>query len=84
MFPGAAPCSPLPLNGHCVNPLKVNPPAAVTRQSRTTRWREETRKGKERKREKTTTGSEKEMCSWIALWQPCGESKADCYVKVFI
>lgn len=61
VFPGAAPCSPLPLNGHCVNPLKVNPPAAVTRQSRTTRWREGTRKGK-KKREKTT-GNEKEMCS---------------------
>lgn len=31
--PGAAASSPLPLNGHRVNPLKVHPSAAVTRQS---------------------------------------------------
>ena len=34
VFPGAAPSSSLALNGHRVNPLKVHPPAVVTRQSR--------------------------------------------------
>lgn len=53
--PGAAASSPLPLNGNCVNPLKVHPPAAVTRQSRTGRWREgaEERRGKEKRQQQT-------------------------------
>lgn len=48
VFPGAAAGSPLPLNGHGVNPLKVHPSAAVIRQSRAGRWREGT-KGRRRK-----------------------------------
>lgn len=40
--PGAAASSPLPLNGHSVNPLKVYPSAAAARQSSTRRWREGT------------------------------------------
>lgn len=42
MSPGAATSSPLPLNGHSVNPLKVHPSAAATRQSGARRWREGT------------------------------------------
>lgn len=34
MFPDAVACSPLPLNGDSVNPLKVHSPAAVTSQDR--------------------------------------------------
>lgn len=34
VFPDATASSPLPLNGNRVNPLKVHPSAAVTRQSR--------------------------------------------------
>lgn len=48
--PGAAASSSLPLNGHRVNPLKVHPSAAVTRQSRAGRWREGT--GERRRKEK--------------------------------
>jgi len=33
VLPDAAASSPLPLNGNRVNPLKVHPSAAVTRQS---------------------------------------------------
>lgn len=43
--PGAAASSPLPLNGHRVNPLKVHPSAAVTRQSMG--WEGEGRRGGE-------------------------------------
>lgn len=51
--PGAAASSPLPLNGNCVNPLKVHPSAAVTRQSRAGRWREgsEERRRKEKRQQ---------------------------------
>lgn len=63
VLPDAAPSSSLALNGHRVNPLKVHPPAVVTRQSRPGRWWGGT-EGKEKEREKTTTGSEKEKCSW--------------------
>lgn len=48
VFPGAATSSSLALNGHRVNPLKVHPSAAVTRQSRAGRRREGT-VGKRRK-----------------------------------
>lgn len=65
VFPGATASSSLALNGHRVNPLKVHPSAAVTRQSRAGRWREVT--GGNRKKEKRTTGSEKEKCSWTVL-----------------
>lgn len=49
--PGAAASSPLPLNGHRVNPLKVHPSAAVTRQSegvgvRGGEWEEKKGEGK--------------------------------------
>lgn len=50
MSPGAAASSPLPLNGHSVNPLKVHPSAAATRQSGARRWREGT--AERRRREK--------------------------------
>lgn len=48
VFPDAAASSPLALNGNRVNPLKVHPSAAETRQSRAGEWREGTR-GRRRK-----------------------------------
>lgn len=52
MSPGAAASSPLPLNGHRANPLKVHPSAAVTRQSGAGRWREGTEgRGRKEKRQ---------------------------------
>lgn len=50
--PGAAASSPLPLNRYSVNPLKVHPSAAATRQSGARRWREGTAGRRRRRREK--------------------------------
>lgn len=79
VFPGAAASSSLALNGHRVNPLKVYPSAAVTRQSRVRKGRRAGTEGKKKEgREKTTTGSEKEKVqleSAVAIMQR--ESKAD-------
>lgn len=52
VFPGATTSSSLALNGHRVNPLKVHPLAAVTRQSRAGRWREGTDGRRRRRKEK--------------------------------
>lgn len=54
MSPGTAASSPLPLNGHRVNPLKVHPSAAVTRQSDGVgigggEWEEQKRRRKEKR-----------------------------------
>lgn len=67
--PGAAASSPLPLNGHGVNPLKAHPSAAATRQRGARRWREGTAGRRRREKRTTTTGSEKEKCSCKVSWR---------------
>lgn len=59
--PGAAARSPLPLNGHRVNPLKVHPSAAVPRQSeevgvRGGEWEEKKGEGERKDKQEPVSG----------------------------
>lgn len=81
MPPGAAAASsPLPLNGHRVNPLKVHPSAAVTRQSeavgvRGGQWRRREKRRRRRRRQQEAVSGKSEAAA--RRQSSCTKSEAE-------